>query len=213
MRKLSLFLIIFIFISAHLFSQPAQRNVRPITVKTKDDKYITLYKNSYALVVGISNYTNGWPQLPNAITDAREVKAGLEMHGFIVNLKENPTSEQLKDEINDFIASKGKGKDDRLLFYFAGHGHTRRFDYGGDMGYIVPKDAPGPDVDMEGFQKKAISMENFNTYARSINSKHALFIFDSCFSGSIFALSRAASIVITSKFIFNSHLIISLNSE
>ena len=34
-------------------------------------------------------------------------------------------------------------------------------------------------------------MESFNTYARNIDAKHVLYIFDSCFSGSIFALSRA----------------------
>lgn len=42
-------------------------------------------------------------------------------------------------------------------------------------------------------------MENFNTYAREINAKHVLFLFDSCFSGSIFALSRAVPDIISYK--------------
>ena len=36
-----------------------------------------------------------------------------------------------------------------------------------------------------------MSMQRIEEYAMSIDSKHALFIFDSCFSGSLFALSRA----------------------
>lgn len=59
------------------------------------------------------------------------------------------------------------------------------------MGYIVPKDAPNPNIDKSGFLSKAIDMQMIEVYAKRIQSKHALFIFDSCFSGSIFALSRA----------------------
>jgi hypothetical protein len=36
-----------------------------------------------------------------------------------------------------------------------------------------------------------MSMQRIEEYAMSIDAKHALFIFDSCFSGSLFALSRA----------------------
>lgn len=197
MRKIHLIILVFIFISTYLWGQ--QRNVKPITVKTNDGKSIALYKNSYALVIGINNYTDGWPRLANAVTDAQEVKQALEEHGFEVNLIENPTAQQLESAIRNFVVSNGKGKDDRLLFYFAGHGYTHRYDWGGEMGYIIPADTPLPGIDMEGFQKKAVIMENFNTYARAINSKHALFIFDSCFSGSIFALARAAPDAISYK--------------
>jgi len=85
------------------------------------------------------------------------------------------------------------------LFYFAGHGHTLKKSYGGNVGYIVPADAPLPDCDRGGFMQKAISMESFNTYARNMDAKHALFLFDSCFFGSIFALGRAVPADISYK--------------
>lgn len=67
------------------------------------------------------------------------------------------------------------------------------------MGYIVPSDAPNPHQDEPGFLAKAMDMQQIEVYAKRIQSKHALFVFDSCFSGSLFALSRAAPESITYK--------------
>ena len=36
-----------------------------------------------------------------------------------------------------------------------------------------------------------MSMQRIEEYALNIDAKHALFLFDACFSGSLFALSRA----------------------
>lgn len=170
-----------------------------VTVKTADGKLLSLYSASYALVVGVSDYTHGWPDLREVVNDTREVKAALEQHGFIVTIVENPTAAQLENAMKDFITTRGLEAENRLLFYFAGHGYTQKKAYGANMGYIVPSDAPLPDKDQAGFLRKAISMENFNSYAREINAKHVLFIFDSCFSGRIFALARAVPAVITYK--------------
>ena len=59
------------------------------------------------------------------------------------------------------------------------------------MGYVVPADAPNPHVDLNGFLARALGMQQIEVYAKDIDAKHALFLFDSCFSGSMFALSRA----------------------
>jgi len=170
-----------------------------VVAKTADGKVLPLYKASYALVVGVANYTHGWPKLTEAVNDAREVKAVLEQQDFIVTLVENPTAAQLKAALENFVATRGLDENNRLLFYFAGHGHTQKKSYGNDVGYIVPTDATLPRQDQSGFLLKALSMENFNTYAREINAKHVLFLFDSCFSGSIFALSRAVPDIISYK--------------
>lgn len=95
------------------------------------------------------------------------------------------------DAIHQFIHMYGQEMNSRVVFYFAGHGHTLRLAYGGDMGYIVPRDAPDPNKDKLEFLKKAIDMQQFEVFAKRIQSKHAIFIFDSCFSGSIFSLDRA----------------------
>ena len=63
--------------------------------------------------------------------------------------------------------------------------------YGKEMGYIVPREAPNPNLNEKGFRAVALSMQRMEEYAKSIQSKHALFLFDSCFSGSLFSLTRA----------------------
>ncbi|MCP4400415.1 MAG: hypothetical protein GY801_24300 [bacterium] len=67
------------------------------------------------------------------------------------------------------------------------------------MGYIVPADAPLPGEDERGFSAKALDMQMIEVYARRIQAKHALFLFDSCFSGVLFAVARAAPEYITHK--------------
>ncbi|MCP4694006.1 MAG: PEGA domain-containing protein, partial [Desulfobacterales bacterium] len=77
----------------------------------------------------------------------------------------------------------GYDRDNRLLFYFSGHGHTRQ---NGEKGYLVPADAPNPKRDEKGFLKKALPMSWILAWSRQIEARHALFLFDSCFSGAVF---------------------------
>ena len=77
----------------------------------------------------------------------------------------------------------------RLLVYFAGHGHTETGTDGRVFGYIVPVDAPVPDRDRVGFKRSAVSMDAIEASARLIETRHALFVFDSCFSGSLVSRS------------------------
>ena len=111
----------------------------------------------------------------------------------------DPDLNEMRTAFKDFIFKYGDEKDNRLLFYFAGHGHTLKAAYGGEMGYIVPRDAPNPIKNPRGFRSKAMGMEQLEVFAKRIQSKHALFLFDSCFSGSIFSLSRAVPENITYK--------------
>ena len=179
--------------------QGDSRSLGVINIKAEDGKELRLYERSYALVIGVSEYANGWPKLPGVKKDVEEVARALERHGFLVTKVENPDSAQLDKAFKTFIDAYGLGVENRLLFYFAGHGHTVRQSYGEEMGYIVPADAPLPDRDRAGFMSKAMDMQQMELYARRIQSKHALFLFDSCFSGAIFALSRAVPDAITYK--------------
>jgi hypothetical protein len=172
-------------------SSARQAEERGLAVRAEDGKEVRLYERSYALVVGVSDYTGGWPKLPGVKDDIEEVARALELHGFLVTKVENPDSAQLDKSFKAFIDAYGLGVENRLLFYFAGHGHTVKQSYGDEMGYIVPADAPLPARDPHGFMSKAMDMQQMELYARRIQSKHALFLFDSCFSGALFALSRA----------------------
>lgn len=49
---------------------------------------------------------------------------------------------------------------------------------------------PIPETDLAGFQTRAMPMGSIELFAQQIQSKHALFLFDACFSGAIFSTSR-----------------------
>lgn len=176
-----------------------QEKPRGITLKKASTLSVTtdpLYKESHALVIGVSQYTGGWPNLPGVKADLEAVTQVLQKYGFHVVIVENPTLSELERAYRDFVVRYGLGTDNRLLLYFAGHGYTHKPSYATNdpnewMGYIVAQDAPLPKKDIGPFLLRAMSMQRFADIARQIEAKHVLFVFDSCFSGSIFALSRA----------------------
>ena len=152
------------------------------------------YKASHALVIGISDYTRGWPRLPAVKKDVKEVTQALENNGFQVEVVENPSLAELHKAYEGFILQYGLEPDNRLLFYFAGHGYTIRPTYAPNdpEGYIVSRDAPLPTEDPTIFRGQVMGIEEFASMARKIEARHVLFLFDSCFSGArSFALSSA----------------------
>ena len=173
-----------------------ERGIVPVPVQSspilkKQPDNLEFYKGSYALVVGVSDYKQGWPDLPGVETDVIEVKSALEKNGFRVTVVSNPTKNELDDAFGDFISNYGLVEGNQLLVYFAGHGHTQKLSYGGQMGYLVPADAPSPGENLNGFLSSALDMHQIEVYAKRIQARHALFLFDSCFSGSIFSLNRS----------------------
>lgn len=169
-----------------------------ITVKMPSGGDLRLYQDYHALVVGVGDYEH-WPDLNGAVRDAEDVKKSLTKMGMTVTALFNPTSEQLKEGLNRLVYGPGREKDRAILFYFAGHGETEALANGEKLGYIVPRDAPIPSQDHIGFVDKAISMNQLETYALRIQSKHVLMIFDSCFSGSVFSSVRSAPTDISEK--------------
>lgn len=190
--------LLFWILSNTMIHAQESRGVK-LVVKTREGNVVSSYKDSYALLVGVSDYINGWPDLPNTIRDCSKIKEVLLKQGFQVTVIENPTKEKLQNAIRQFMFTHGIDPENRMLFYFAGHGHTVRMAYGGELGYIVPADAPLPYQNQAAFMDNAISMQDFENQARQIQAKHVLYFFDSCFSGSIFALSRAIPQAISEK--------------
>jgi len=182
--------LLFIFSLFLAHSLVAQRGLYPVEVNIGGSK-TTLYTQSHALVIGNSDYTAGWGVLSGVKGDVQRVKTALEQNGFDVVLKENLTKVQMNAEIESFLSNHGYKENNRVLIYYAGHGHTLN-NNNTQMGYIVPVDAPDPRVNPQGFIQKALPMSNFKTWAESTTfAKHALFVFDACFAGSIFT-SRGA---------------------
>jgi hypothetical protein len=161
-----------------------------------DDEDLPIYKYSFALVIGESNYQN-WDKLPGAKVDVQEVEKVLKGHGFKVTVLMDPTRLDFNNAINDFKEKYDRLNPSRFLLYFSGHGYTEKNALGLELGYIVPSDAPLPDK--SGFSAKAISMHQIETIAREISPCHTLFVFDSCFSGSIFTTMRSVPEGITAR--------------
>jgi hypothetical protein len=171
-------------------SQYSKGTIR-IDVTTEKGKRVILYEKSYALLIGIWDYKNGWPRLQpgNIEKDIKTVDGALKKHSFITRKVLNPTYQELIKEINQFKNKYGLEPNNRLVFYFSGHGMSR---HKNEIGYIVPKDTPFPDTpeNEKEFLKRSVSMEQFKTLAKEIESKHVLFLFDSCFAGAIFQSFR-----------------------
>ena len=172
------------------------RAIKPVRIEAttaQDESISYIYEESHALIIGISDYTNGWSKLPGVKTDVGEVSLALEENGFEVEVVEDPTLDELEIAIEDFIFDKGADPENRLLIYYAGHGHTKTLGYGGEMGYLVPADAPLPKKGRDiAFQRSVMSMQEIEVYAKNTSAKHVLFMFDSCFAGSVFLATRAA---------------------
>ena len=139
------------------------------------------YSGSYALLIGESDYTNGWPDLNSIPRELKKVETILKAQGFKVEKSLNLNASKLEGRFKKFINDYGYKPNNRLLFFYSGHGHTD-----GGQGFLVPTDAPNPDKDIEGFLKKSLVMTDITALARKIRAKHVLFLFDSCFSGSVF---------------------------
>lgn len=162
------------------------------------DKLHRLYSKSYALVIGINEYSQrGWSALQGAVADAAAVAAELRRHGFEVTEKPNPTSVELRAVLREFLIRTGSDPDARLLLWFAGHGHTLPQSNAVDEGYIVPADAPDAgtkDVPNKDFLHLAVPIAELGTWMAQARAKHILAVFDSCFSGAALAIGKSAEV-------------------
>ena len=179
-KGLSISLLAFLVMAAP-GPKAAQRGVA--VIKDTAGREIGFYRNSYALLIGVSDYTAGWPDLESIPGELQAVENVLKKFGFKVVLHLNADHQKLGDAFQNFINEYGFESQNRLLFFFSGHGETR---LDGRKGYLVPADAPVPARDEKGFLQKALPMSQILAWARQIEAKHVLFLFDSCFSGTVF---------------------------
>ena len=135
--------------------------------------------NYYALVIGIDNYKGTWPQLKNAVNDAKAIESMLKAQYKFDNFKslynEQATRENIIAQLELLVANAKP--QDNVFIYYSGHG-----DYKQDLnkGFWVPVDAATNST------SKYISNADIQTYLGGIKSKHTLLVADACFSGDIF---------------------------
>ena len=144
------------------------------------------YEGSYALLIGNADYQAGaWPDLTTITNELEGLKEALVQQSFEifqnrVHLNLNET--EMESVVEAFVESPGaRNRNARLLFYYAGHGHTQE-----GSGFLVTRDAPDPKQDLDGFENSAVWISDFRQWARKARAKHVLFCFDSCFAGTVF---------------------------
>jgi len=148
-----------------------------VDLKTDD-----VYDNSWALIVGINDYEHV-RGLDYAVEDALAIKNMLiNVYGFArknvrVLTNGEATGSNIKKELHSLV--KSVGKNDRVVFYFAGHGETEALGIeGGDMGFLIPADG-----DAENLYLTAIPMDELKRISDWSKAKHMLFLVDACYGG------------------------------
>jgi hypothetical protein len=158
--------------------EQAQRNLRPADSTSGRTSSRVYYEKSWAVIIGINNYEN-YGRLANARNDAEtfanllKEKLGFEEENVFTLLDSNATCDAIRGWLRDELRLK-TGKDDRVIFFFAGHGTTEEST---KQGYIVPFDAE------EGRYSRQIEMIELRQACWGIKAKHILLILDCCFSG------------------------------
>ncbi|MEO8360537.1 MAG: caspase family protein [Vicinamibacteria bacterium] len=134
------------------------------------------FTKSHAFIVGIDSYLKVSP-LKTAVNDARQLGQVLaDKHRFTVH---PPLLDATGADLHALLRETMKnavGKDDRVVFYFAGHGIAADGD-DGPTGYLVPADADPADL------KTFVPMTELQDALQSLPCRHLLLILDCCFSG------------------------------
>jgi peptidoglycan/xylan/chitin deacetylase (PgdA/CDA1 family)/uncharacterized caspase-like protein/Flp pilus assembly protein TadD len=169
---------------------PAQ--VTDASTPPAPDAKPAFYRESWAVIIGINDYAN-WPKLRYAVNDANGIeevlttKFGFKKENIRKLLNGDATRQRIMQVLGDELSDSRKvQRDDRVFFFFAGHGTTRTLDDGRQLGFIVPVDASQQD-----YYSTAISMNSLREASDLIPAKHIYFVMDSCYSG--LALTRAGN--------------------
>lgn len=136
------------------------------------------FSRSIAIAIGINQYGNGVPPLKTAANDARALTQLLKSaHGYHVLLMvdEVATRRRLHHLLRNWLP-QNVTPDDRVLFYFAGHGLAIDGE-DGPAGYLVPQDAKSGD------KSSFLSMRLLHDSLVALPCRHSLIILDCCFSG------------------------------
>jgi uncharacterized caspase-like protein len=144
------------------------------------------YENSHALVIGIDRYKSA-PPLGYAVNDATAIaRIFIENFGFpkqnvrLLVDKQATRSAIMKNYLS--LAKDGTDINDRVIVFFAGHGHTAR-SRKGEIGFLVPYDG-----NTDAFSS-LIRWDELTRNADLILAKHVLFLMDACYGG--LAITRA----------------------
>ena len=139
-----------------------------------------------ALVVGIKDY-NYWSRLQNSRNDAEDMGQTLQNLGFETTLvTRNDQGEVNNERFNQALQqfSQNLRPDDRVIFFYSGHGAAIPTDGGSTEGYLIASNTPAPSRGNKiAIQQNAIALKQI---AETISNKidpdvgSILFMIDAC---------------------------------
>lgn len=151
-----------------------------------DDQQALHFAHHRAFIVGIDAYQHV-SRLKTAVNDARELAQVLaEKQHFDVH---PPVLDASGAALRTLLETMARivTADDRVLFYFAGHGIAADGD-DGPAGYLVPADADPHDLNT------FIPMAALQDALQALPCRHLLLILDCCFSGAFRWASQTRAI-------------------
>lgn len=147
--------------------------------------YESNYSNSWALIIGINEYQNASP-LGYAVNDAQAIAKLINSsfrfppENIITLIDDDASKNAIMETYLQFIDTVRNN--DRILFFFAGHGITLAGKRG-EVGCLVPVDGdPNRLVTL-------IRWDDLTKNSELIPAKHILYIMDACYGG--LAITRA----------------------
>ncbi|MCC5612685.1 caspase family protein [Nostoc sp. CHAB 5834] len=145
---------------------------------------MTNFDHSLAIAIGINQYHNNIASLNTAKPDAEELaKLLTDKYQYQVELitddtKRKPTFDELNSLLTKWLPEKLQqpAENNRLLFYFAGHGMALESD-DGPRGFLLPQDANPKNP------QTFLSMQVLHDALIALPCHHLIVILDCCFAG------------------------------
>lgn len=150
--------------------------------------YLANYGKSYALIIGIDDYQHAGPlryavSNATAVADLLTTTLGFETANVTILTNREATGFGILRAFSK-LTRYGTDGDDRVIVFFAGHGHTET-SIRGEVGFLVPSDGNPHDL------STLIRWDELTRNSDLIRAKHILFIMDACYGG--LAVTRAFS--------------------
>ena len=136
------------------------------------------FSRNLAVVIGINQYESGISPLATAVNDSKKLTEILRLdHEYQVwiLLDEQATLQNITRLLEETLPQQVTA-DDRLLFYFAGHGIALNGEEGPE-GYLIPQDAKLGDTN------SYLPMTQLQSALIDLPCRHFLGLLDCCFAG------------------------------
>ena len=136
------------------------------------------FSHNRAVIIGINQYQSGISPLSTAVNDAKELNEILRLeHGYQAwtLLDEEATLKNITRLLTETLPQEVTA-DDRLVFYFAGHGIALNGEEGPE-GYLIPQDAKLGDTN------SYLPMTQLQSALINLPCRHFLGLLDCCFAG------------------------------